>query len=217
MRDLPRAANEAITAETQGEVIRWVGRPDPGQSFWRTTPIWLMGIPWLALSGGIFGSFVAAALFGKVRASGAGGWEPVILVVAILFCGAFVLIGFGMIGAPFWVWWKSRRMAYVVTDRRFLRIGWRRGGVEVKSFDPSTFIAIERSERRNGSGTLTITTHLSRDSDGDTSKETEMVIGVKDVRAADKFLRAFMEERRGGGGPGGGHLEDRASPRDKAA
>lgn len=202
LRDLPKPASDAIIAETQGEVIRWVGRPDPGMMFRRTTPIWLMGIPWLALSGGMFGALIASAFFSPPPQRVIPQWEYVGMGLALVFISAFVLIGLGMMGAPFWVWWTSRRMAYVVTDRRLVRIGWRRRGMEVKSFDPTTFIAMERAERRDGSGTLIITTRLTKDSDGDSSKETEMIIGVKEVRTLDKLLRAFADARRNGGSDG---------------
>lgn len=62
MRDLPREAADAIVAETRGEIVTRAGRPTPSGAFWRTTPIWLMGIPWSALTFGIFGALLAAAL-----------------------------------------------------------------------------------------------------------------------------------------------------------
>lgn len=225
LRELPPAAAHAVTAETQGEIVRWVSRPSPSANFWRTTPIWLMGIPWLAFSGGMFGAFALGLLYGtpKVTVKGPAGWESVGLSLALVFIGVFVLIGLAMFAAPFWVWWKSRRMVFVVTDKRLLRIGWGRGGArQVKSFNPARFVAIDRKQKSDGSGTLVITTLVTRDSDGDAAKETEMLVGVADVATADRLLTELMERGSAGGGvPAGGSAgareNDRATPRDKAA
>ena len=194
MRDLPREAADAIVAETRGEIVSWAGRPKPSGAFWRTPPIWLMGIPWSALTFGIFGALLAAALsvpFGPPPSREIAPWEFVAMAVALVFTGAFVVVGLGMLGAPFWVWWKSRRMVYALTDRRLVRIGYGRKR-DVASFNPAQFVSIHRREKPDGTGTLTITTRLSKDSDGDTVKETEMLVGIPDAATADRLLRAMM-------------------------
>lgn len=194
MRALPRAAVDAVTAETRGEIVKWAGQPSPRGAFWRTTPIWLMGIPWMALSGSGFAALAVSsfvALTGPSPARAIQPYEFAFMVVALLFTGAFVIIGIGMLGAPFWVWWKSRRMVYALTDRRLVRIGY---GVkrEVVSFNPAWFVSIDRREGKSGIGTLTITTRVYKDSDGDTSKDTEMMVGVPDAATADRLMRAMM-------------------------
>jgi hypothetical protein len=191
MRALPRAAVDAVTAETRGEIVKWAGQPSPRGAFWRTTPIWLMGIPWTALMGAIVFVLVAAVWSGRPTDRVVTTWEFGIMAAMLVFVAAFVLIGLGMLAAPFWVWWKSRRMVYVLTDRRLVRIGYgaRR---EVVSYNPALFVAIDRRQGKAGTGTLTITTRVYKDSDGDSVNDTEMLVGVPDAATADRLMRAMM-------------------------
>lgn len=193
-KSIPRRVFDAITSETQGEIVRWAGQPDARASFWQTTPVWLMGVPWLALSGGMFGVLVAAVLAGPPADRVVPPWEFGLVAMMIIFIGSFVLIGIGMVGAPFYVWWKSRHMVYAITDRRLVRIivGRQR---EVASFDPATFASIKRRQRRDGRGTLEIVTGYEKDSDGDRVASTELVVGVPDAAVADQLLQSMM---RGG-------------------
>ncbi|MCB1504536.1 MAG: PH domain-containing protein [Hyphomicrobiaceae bacterium] len=216
LNELPHDAVQTITAETQGEIIRWTGRPNPRSIFWSATPAWLMGIPWLALSGGMFGAMVHVALFGKANTAAMNGWGPAALGIAIVFVSAFVLIGLAMVGAPFWAWAKSRRMIYVITDKRLIRIGWDGRTKEVASWDPARIVSLLKRERRDGSGTLTVTTLVYQDSDGDKSKDVEILAGVPNVAAAERLLREKMDGRNGGASGGGAPLH-RDAPRDKAA
>lgn len=171
--------------------MRWTGRPAAGGSFWRTAPIWLMGIPWTAFSGAMFAALVAAVIAGPPADRVVPTWEFVAVAVAIIFVGAFLLIGLGMVGAPFWVWWKSRRTLFVVTDRRLVRmtLGATR---EVKSYDLAKIISTDRRAKRDGSGTLMVVTRVYKDSDGDTARDTEMLVGVANVAAADRLIRDGM-------------------------
>ncbi len=199
MRNLPRAAVEAVTAETRGEIVRWAGRPSPSGSFLRTTPIWLMGVPWTALIGGIFGVLVASCV-ATITSPPAGriiqSWEIAMMALALLFAGAFLVIGFGLLGAPFWVWWKSRRTVFVLTDKRLLRI-FHGHSREVVSFDPATFVSLHRRGGDRGPGTLTIVTGYAKDSDGDTVTSSELIVGIQNVAQAERLIRGMMRVDRG--------------------
>lgn len=178
--------------------MRWAGRPGPVRALWRTVPIWLMGIPWLALSGGMLGVLVASIFFSPKPDRFISPGEHAMMGIAIIFLIGFSLIGIGMVGAPFWVWWKSRRMVYVVTDRRLIRIGWGRGRArQVKSFNPARLVALDRKQKADGSGTLTVTVSYFKDSDGETSSDSEMLVNVPDVAVADRLLREMMERGAG--------------------
>lgn len=190
-RYIPRNAVEAITSETRGEIVRWAGAPDAGASFWRTTPIWLMGIPWLALSGGMLAVILSAVIAGPPATRVVPPWEFMLMAAMAIFIGGFTVIGIGMVGAPFYVWWKSRHMVYAITDRRLLRITLGRQR-EIVSFDPSTFASIKRQQRRDGRGTLEIVTGYDKDSDGDTVTKSELVVGVPDAAVADQLLQSMM-------------------------
>lgn len=162
-------------------------------------------------------------MFGAVLLSGIGsdkqlgGWAGTVWIIALLFTGMFVVVGIGAVGAPFWGWWRSRRMAYVITDKRLIRVVWSRASVlDVKSFDPGKFEAIERKQKHDGSGTLTVTVASYKDSEGDTMRDVEVLVGVPDVAVADKLLREMMQ-RDDGSSQGGNPPLDREVPRDKAA
>ena len=56
------------------------------------------------------------------------------------------------------------------------------------------FVSVDRREGKDGTGMLTITTRLDEDSDGDTAKDTEMLVGVPHAAVADRLMRAMMHE-----------------------
>ncbi|MBL8565051.1 MAG: hypothetical protein JNM89_04975 [Hyphomicrobiaceae bacterium] len=153
-----------------------------------------MGVPWTALTGGIFGVLVAGCIVavtspptGRIIQS----WEIALMILALLFSGAFLVIGFGLLGAPFWVWWKSRQTVFVLTDKRLMRIFYGHSR-EVVSFDPATFVSLQRRGGDRGAGTLTIVTGYAKDSDGDTVTNSEQIVGVQDVAQVERLIRAMM-------------------------
>lgn len=195
--NLPTSLAHRITAETQGEIVRWVGRPNPGKVLFRSLPVWLMGLPWLALSGGIFAALIAVIFFSPKPARFVPIWEYGAMGLALLFVGAFLLVGLAMVGFPFWAWRKSQTMAYVITDKRLLRVSEKlHGAIEVKTVDPSRIIQMTRHQRPDGSGTLTLTLCVYKDSDGDDTRDVEMLVGVPDVQTAERLLAEFRDLRR---------------------
>lgn len=194
LRNLPAAARRSVVNETHGEIVRWAGVPSASGVFWRTTPVWLMGFPWLALSGGMLAALVAAAFFSPRPSRAVPMWEYLAMGIGIVFVSSFVLIGLGMVATPFRTWWKARGTVYAITDKRLLRLtSWRRrGAIEAKSFDLTGLHSFERREKRDGSGNLTIVTRVTKDKSGDTSSEVEMLVGVPEVRLAENLLKASL-------------------------
>lgn len=191
LNQLPRRFAAAAKRETQGEIVRWIGRPSPRTSFSAATPIWLMGVPWSALTFTIFGVLVAAIVSGPPPERAVPNWEYAAMAAALLFTGTFALLGAGMMLAPLWAAWKARQTIHIITDKRLVSISAGRA-TRVVSVLPREIRSIVRTERTDGSGALKIVTGYERDSDGDNVERSETLIGVPQVAKAERLLRELQ-------------------------
>lgn len=114
--------------------------------------------------------------------------------MGLLFLTPFVLIGLGMLVAPVYAWRQARNTVHAVTDKRLVTLTEGRAR-KVVSILPTHIISLERSERRDGSGTLKIVTGYRKDSDGDVVKHTEEIGHVAQVRAAERLLLDMRESK----------------------
>lgn len=190
--DLPRRLRDAVTKEFQGEAIRWAGRPSAWRAFKASTPIWLFAVPWTAFSLGWEWLALGGWLSGKPSPSST---HTIFGIVFPLFGLPFILVGLGMMAMPFIAWIGARRTVHVVGDRRFSTLTVARQ-LKVKSYSVGDIVRTERSERRDGSGTLTVITGFRRDSDGDKVEDTEMLYGIADVRKVERLIAARLDGRR---------------------
>lgn len=193
LNHLPPELTKALKRETQGEIIRWVGRPKPSTTFLKAMPIWIMGIPWSAVTFTIFGAMLLAALSDKPPGHSVDPWELTMMRAGLLFTGVFALIGAGMLGYPFWAAWKARQTVYAITSERLLSLVVGKT-VTTRSTWPNMIGQIERKEARDGSGSLSIVTGHKKDSEGDTVIQTEELIGVDNVAAAERQLLEFAPQ-----------------------
>lgn len=187
VNQLPPELNKALRRETQGEIIRWSGRPNPMAAFRATLPIWIMGVPWSAIMFTIMATFVVSVLNGKPPTRTVPVWEYAMAGAVFLFISVFVLIGLAMLLAPFWAWWQARNTIHVITSDRLLTLIAGRK-LTTRSIPPHQILRIERQQRKDGSGTLRVTTGFKTDSDGDKIELTEDLIGVPKVAAAERHL-----------------------------
>jgi len=195
-KDLPASAVEAIRLEVHGEPVLWAARPDPGVAFRKATVIWGFAIPWCAVTFTIFGIMTAVALFGKTPVSQVTAGQFVSLVAGLIFTGSFVLLGLVMLAAPFWAQSCARRTVYAMTAKKLLTIEMRANGAnKVTSFAPQSVVRLERSERRDGSGTLKMVLGYTKDTDGDDVEKAEEWIGILDVRTAERLLESLRSAR----------------------
>lgn len=194
MRDLHPDLVRAVKAETQGELIRWAGRPSSWRACLGSFSVYLMGIPWSAITFTVFGVLVAACFFSPPPDRIIGTWEYVAMGAALLFTGTFALIGVGMLFTPLYVFWRATHTVYAITDKRILTIVIGHGG-KVQSITPERIVKLERHDGRDGRGTLRIVTGYSKDSDGDTVTESEELYSVPDVRAAERAVAALRDRR----------------------
>jgi hypothetical protein len=132
------------------EQVIWSGQPSPRVIFHAQD---LFMIPFSLLWGG-FAIFWEASVLGMFGTSGSRSSNPVSLFMA-LWGVPFVLVGQYFIWGRFlYVAWKKKHLIYAVTDKRVLVVSLGRNrGVKATALDQMP--TIEKTVRRNGTGTLT--------------------------------------------------------------
>lgn len=192
LNDFPRHLRAAVVKEFEGERIVWVGRPGVARAFIASPPIPLFGIPWTAFSLGWEWMALSGWLSGKPSLSTT---HTLMGVIFPLFGIPFVLVGLGMMAMPFITWRWARKTVHVLGERRMvtMTVGRR---MKVKTFAASAITRTERTERRNGSGTLKIVLGSRRDSDGDKIDDVEVFTGIADVRKVERLISARLENDR---------------------
>lgn len=170
----------------RGERVVWKGR-----AIGRLNPasfaIWLFAIPWTAFS--LFWTMMAG-LFGLL---GSGESEMDLMAwIFPLFGLPFILVGLFMLSIPFRAPRQARRTIYAITDQRIIRL-FRGSRLDVQSIPISRIGLIERSEARDGSGTLKIEL-LSGTENGAQDSGSHFMLGeVADIRVAESHVRAMAE------------------------
>jgi hypothetical protein len=190
--DLPRRMRDAVTKEFQGERILWAGRPSASRSFLVSLPIWLFAIPWTAFSLGWEWMALGGWLSGKPPPSGI---QLIFGIVFPLFGLPFVLVGLGMMATPFLAWRWARRTVHVIGDNRLVTMTVGRS-LKVKTYQTASITRLERTERRNGSGTLKVIMGTHRDSDGDKTETTEVFYGIDEVAKVERLIGARLDHMR---------------------
>lgn len=193
--ELPPRLAEAVKRETERERIRWSGRPIPRSAFRTGMLVWLFAVPWTAFALFWEWSVVGGLLFGKAAAkAGATGhaftWGMGLLGLP------FVLIGLAMLAAPWGLARSARNTIHIVTDKRLVSIRANRFSTKVKTIWPNELVSIERTEKPDGTGDLTLVLGSRRDSDGDKVTLSETLSGVPEVRRAERTLIELRDDRR---------------------
>lgn len=144
---------DRLQRELAGEDILWAGQPGPRASFLHALPVWLFAVPWSAFSFTWEGLALTAFFAERGRDSAA----TVMAYVFPLFGLPFVLVGLGMLGLPFFAQWRARRTVHVLTAKRLITAVLGRETLKVTSIDPASIVEMKRTEKRDGSGNLTLT------------------------------------------------------------
>ncbi len=176
------ALSDLAARELAGETLLWGGQPDVRRSFLRVLPIWLFALPWTVLS--LIWEYVSVAgmLFEGFRGTPSGlAW------FFTLFGLPFLLVGFGMLGYPFWVARRARRCLHALTNARLVTLIAGRKP-EIRSHDPSHIVSLVRRDLGGGNGDLEIGFGSVRDSDGDSVELKESWIGVPDATGLETLL-----------------------------
>jgi hypothetical protein len=163
-----------------GERLRWAGRPDPLRPTLMSFGIYFFAIPWTAFA--VFWMWGAAG-FGTRPVRPDGPW-----MLFPLFGLPFVLIGLGMLSAPFWAYRKAARTIYAVTNKRLLIITTGRTR-SVETYAPQDIQFVERTERPNGSGDVLFATCYNTDSDNRPRSTKVGFFGIPGVRDVERLVR----------------------------
>jgi hypothetical protein len=176
--------------EFAGEALLWAERPTAGWMILGSFAIWLFAIPWTAFA--LFWiSVPISALYEHIAGVdiGAPRGAPIpMMVVFALFGTPFVLIGFGMLLSPLWVWLKARRTLYVLTDRRLAVLTEGRN-VTIRTIPPALIGHITRKQGPDGSGTLVLSLGYRKGSDGDRVEDSESLGVIADVRRVERLIQ----------------------------
>ena len=108
-------------------------------------------------------------------------------IVFPLFGLPFVVIGFVMLSVPFWGMRKARRTQHAVTSQRLITVSTGRR-TEVCSAFLDRIGPIERSEGKDGWGSIKVQTHSRIDSDGDRITERFEMTGIPDVAKVERLI-----------------------------
>lgn len=194
-KDLPPPLMKALKAETAGDPVVYAVQPKPWPTFRATLPIWLMGIPWTALTTGLLFMALAGPLSGKPPPGTLGTSGAMALLMMALFISIFVLIGWGMMLAPFWAYRKAKQTVYAITKSRLIILTKGRN-LKVQSIEPDGMRGFTRQERRDGSGTLTILQGFTKDSDGDPATKSETLWCVPAVKRLESRLQELRSRHK---------------------
>lgn len=183
-------ALKRLSRDLANEEILWSGQPSPWSAFWRSAPIWLLGIPWTAFCLAWEGIALAALFSGDAgqRPDGAG---LVLVWVFPIFGLPFVLIGARMVVQPFLAARDAGRTVHVLTETRIVTAQLGKT-LSVSSILHSRIFEITKHVRPDGSGNLRVSLGFRRDSEGDRVESTETLHGVPDIEHLDRELRRLM-------------------------
>lgn len=165
----------------EGEQVVW-----KGMKLARVEPkgflIYLFAIPWTAFA--LFW-MAMAGLFTMGQET-----DPAAYIFP-LFGLPFVLVGLGMLAAPFLSFFQRGRILFAVTDKRALKLSLGRE-LTVNSVPGTQIVENVRRESPDGTGTIDLT--LSIDVTGyNGRKSRKMEFGrVDNVFEADKAIRAIL-------------------------
>ena len=109
-----------------------------------------------------------------------------------LFGLPFVLVGLGMMAAPFYLLRRARQTLHVITDRRLATVRVSRS-LEIESFRGRDISLIQRYQKPDGSGTLKVTVGRTKDSEGDSVAKIHELVGVSNVKRAEELLLALKD------------------------
>ena len=140
-------------------------------------PLMFFGIFWTAFS--IFWTLAAAGF--EVPSFNKGfDFFP-------LFGIPFVLIGFGLLTAPFWMRVRAGNTAYVLTDKRAIIFSKKGRRFIVKDYLPEELKSVYREESSNGMGSVI----FFKAKDTDTLSSEVGFLSITDVKEVEKLVKTL--------------------------
>jgi hypothetical protein len=186
---IPSDLRKALQAElAPGERVLYAGRPDWRAEMGSLVLLFGIGVFWSAISFLFFGLSGGGLLgLNEIKSNGAPAGFGLTLFM-FLFSSLFVAVGLFLLAAPFLGIRKSRHTVHVVTDSRVLSVFTGRDrGTESYPFSKINFI--KRTDRKDGTGSLSIGYGIERDSDGDPKPLTLDWSGIPNAKRAETLIR----------------------------
>jgi hypothetical protein len=159
-----------------GEILRWVGRPDP-VALARSR----QGYFWFGLL------FLGFSILWETGAAKDSDVRPFMLLWGV----PFILCGAGMVLYAPASLWLAHRIVYAVTDRR-LMIVHDLAGRRVESFGRSDINALDITERLDGSGDVVFWERVVRGGEGDETRRRGF-FGTAAVRDVARLVDALRQ------------------------
>ncbi len=186
--EIPKMSNplEVAKAEmTLGEALLWAETSLSRNASRRSLPISILG--WILL-------LLSLAWITKAA----------ITSTALLFIGLpFIILGAGLASTPWWWPVMAKRTVYAISDQRLLIIRhlWNR---KVTSYGPEDIDAVERRERRDGSGDVIfrreeikkLNHHHDRHGKRRVGEREVGFFGVPEVRRVEEAIWALKQKRQ---------------------
>ena len=168
---IPRELRRMIDNELQpGELIRWVEQPLPRFFTAFSIKCVLLGIPWTS-----FAIFFTWGIVSGLKLPDPREVLPpehisilfsnLILIPVVLIGMCFILLGFGMLSSPIWLWQAERDTVYLVTDKRALHALHFLNSTLIRSYLPDQIENIHRTESADGTGHVIFSSRRWKDGD----------------------------------------------------
>ena len=167
------------------EKVLWTSAPSTARMARKAIPSVLFGIPWTAFA--VFW-MAGASGFQWPNFNDGMGLFP-------LFGIPFVLVGLGMLSAPFWAARKATATAYAITNQRAIIFSKATfGGFNVQSFAPRQLGNIRRVQFADGSGDLILSQKTTTNSNGDARGIDIGFFGIPDVQKVESMVVALTAD-----------------------
>ena len=178
--DLQKLVNRELHAR---ENVIWSAQPGLRRFVVQGLALAAFGAVWTAL-----------ILLGIWQFIGFWGGGPVVpFDIATLVLGIpFLLIGLGLLSAPYWMVLKARHTAYALTDRRVLVVERVLGWKTARSYGPAQLTHVLRREKSSGAGDLILQEIMGRDSEGSARTEEIGLWGLTNVREIETLIKDTM-------------------------
>lgn len=150
--------NAAIAAQVAGELqpnekLLWAGQPTAKSGRRSAWPVCLFGIPFLGFS--MFWVAMAGGMVWFGGPANAPGFMGVVGMIFPLFGIPFVLVGLGLVSAPYWTVRRARKTWYALTNQRaIVHNGSLFGASEMTSFRGDALGKMSRRSYADGTGDL---------------------------------------------------------------